>query len=227
RDVERVDRQDDLAAARLFSAATLGFVLEKHSGHLALIVYLFIFGEMVDAWQNRCIHHITRIRMVLRIRFFLMAWRAHVLAHPEYALDIQFISRESFDIFTYVCESLLLLVLVYRDHFPQYPLLPWLHSTESCEHVFGCMRKPKTDFDIADLLYFMPKLMIYMSGTFGDLSPEQKENATAAGYHHTYFDTRDLDIPALMTWPTDAELEKVSLMAAQEAEQLLTVLGVA
>ncbi|KDQ06021.1 hypothetical protein BOTBODRAFT_78509, partial [Botryobasidium botryosum FD-172 SS1] len=227
RDVERVDRQDDLAAARLFAAATLAFILTKHSEHPALAGYLFVFGEMVDGWQDRRIHHIVRIRMVLCARFFLMAWRAHVLAHPEYSLEVQFISRESFDIFTFICDSLILLILVYRDHFPQYPLLPWLHSTEPCEHVFGCMRKLKADFDIADILYFIPKLMLHLSGKFGELSPEQKVNATAAGYHHTYFDIRDLDISALMSWPTDAEIEAASFAAAQEAEQLLTVLGIA
>ncbi|KDQ08082.1 hypothetical protein BOTBODRAFT_76217, partial [Botryobasidium botryosum FD-172 SS1] len=227
RDVEGVDRQDDLAAARLFSATTLAFILKKHSEHPSLASYLFVFGDMVDGWQNRYINHIVQIRMVLRTCFFLMAWRAHVLAHLEYSLEVQFISRESFDIFTFICDSLILLILVYRNHFPQYPLLPWLHSTKPCEHVFGCMQKLKADFNIADVLYFIPKLMLHLSGKFGELSPEQKVNATAASYHHTYFDIHNLDIPALMTWPTDAEIEVASFaVAAQEAEQLLTVLGI-
>ncbi|KDQ07233.1 hypothetical protein BOTBODRAFT_76758, partial [Botryobasidium botryosum FD-172 SS1] len=227
RDVDKVDRQDDRAAARLFSAATLGFVLEKHGSRLILASCLFVMGDMVDGWQNRCIPHITRIRMALRARFFLMAWRAHVLAHPQYSLEVQFISRESFDIFTFVCDALVLLIVTYCNYFPRYPLLPWLHSTEPCEHVFGCMRQLKRDFDIADFLYFIPKLIIHLSGKFGVLSPEEKENATAAGYHHTYFDTSDIDLPVLATWPTDSDIESVSLAAAQEAEQLLSVVGIA
>lgn len=62
--------------------------------------------------------------MVLRTRFFLTAWRYYIIAHPDYSVNIQFISRESFDIFMTLSESLLSLVIIYRDYYPQYPLLP-------------------------------------------------------------------------------------------------------
>lgn len=52
RDVEKLDRQDDNAAARLFSANVLKFLANKHPDHAGKIVYLFIFGELVDAYQN-------------------------------------------------------------------------------------------------------------------------------------------------------------------------------
>ena len=61
RDVEKLDRQDDNAAARFFSAATLQHLVQKESQDLGLIVYLFIFGELTDACQNRFIPHSERI----------------------------------------------------------------------------------------------------------------------------------------------------------------------
>lgn len=59
RDVEKVDRQDDNAATRLFSANVLEWLKARNPDHLALIVYLFVFGELIDAYQNRFydIHH--------------------------------------------------------------------------------------------------------------------------------------------------------------------------
>lgn len=226
RDVEKVDRQDDRAAARLFSAESLNFHLTQYPDQVGLSVYLFVMGELIDAWQNRNIRHADRARMVMRARFFLMAWRSHIIAHPDHAAHIHFISRESFDIFITLCDSLLSLIVVYRKFYPNYPLLPWLHSTEPCEHFFGVLRVLKKDFNYADVLYLQPKLRILILGAFGDLSPEEQANHTASGYQHTYFHAKDLDTNALKTWPSDGDLQQASGAAFKEAEQLLAAVGI-
>jgi hypothetical protein len=53
RDVEKLDRQDDNAAIRLFSGDTLQWLVEKYPDLHGTIIYLFIFGELIDAYQNR------------------------------------------------------------------------------------------------------------------------------------------------------------------------------
>ncbi|KAJ7778679.1 hypothetical protein DFH07DRAFT_950687 [Mycena maculata] len=222
-DVEKVDKQDDRAAAHLFSAANLGFHFENHQDQPGLSIYLFVLGELVDAWQNRNIFHRDRVKMVLRARFFLMAWRSHIVAHPDHNLNTHFISRESFDIFLTICLSL---ILVYRQFFPTYPLLPWLHSTEVCEHLFGMLRQLKKDFNYADVLNFERKLHAFMRGAFSNLSPDEQATQTSAGYHHTYFTAPDLDILALMEYPTDAQLADASEQAFEEAAQLLKLVGI-
>ncbi|KAJ7508549.1 hypothetical protein B0H11DRAFT_2304702 [Mycena galericulata] len=226
RDVEKVDKQDDHAAACLFSAATLGFHFDNHPDQTGLSVYLFVLGELIDAWQNRNIFHRDRVKMVLRARFFLMAWRSHIVAHPDHNLNTHFISRESFDIFLTICDGLLSLIVVYRNFFPAFPLLPWLHSTEACEHLFGMLRQLKKDFNYADVLNFERKLRAFMRGAFGNLSPDEQATEASAGYHHTYFTADDLDILALMEYPTDKELAEASEHAFEEAAQLLKLVGI-
>ena len=49
--------QDDLVAARLFSGATMKFLTEHHPECLGEIMYLIIFGELIDPYQNRNIGH--------------------------------------------------------------------------------------------------------------------------------------------------------------------------
>ncbi|KAH9933100.1 hypothetical protein B0H21DRAFT_835847 [Amylocystis lapponica] len=225
-DVEKVDKQDDRAAARLFSSPTLSQHLSIYPHRTGLSIYLFILGELIDAWQNRHLVHIERAKMVMRARFFLMAWRSYIDHHPDYALHIQFISRESYDIFLTLCDSLLSLMIVYRKYYPTYPLLPWLHSTEPCEHIFGILRQLKKDFSYVDMLYLEPKLRTLLLGAFGDLTAEQQINQTAGGYYHSYFIAEDLDLHALVQWPTDPELQDASKRAFEEAEQLLGVLGI-
>ena len=226
RDVENVDRQDDRAAARTFSASALDFHMKTYPDQRGLSVYLFVLGDLVDAWQNRNISHHLRAKMVIRARFFLMAWWAHIVAHPDYSVNTQFISRESFNIFLTLAESLLSLMIIYRKYYSRYPLLPWLHSTEPCEHVFGVLRQIKMDFTFADMLFAQPKLQALLLGAFGDMTPEEQANQTASGYHHTYFKADDLDLEELMRYPTDDDLVAASDAAFKEAEQLLASVGI-
>jgi len=226
RDVERVDRQDDRAAARTFSVKSLDFQMEEQPDQRGLSIYLFVLGELVDAWQNHNISHAQRAKMVIRLRFFLMGWRAYIVAHPNYSVNVQFISCESFDIFITLADSLLSLIIVYRKYYPRYPFLPWLHSTEACEHVFGVLCQIKKDFTFNDFLSAQPKLQALLLGAFGDLSTEEQANQTAAGYHHTYFMADDLDLKELLRYPSDQDLADASDAAFNEAEQLLSSIGI-
>jgi len=58
------------------------------------------------------------------------------------------------------------------------------------------------------------------------LTPQEQERQTAEGYHHTYFHVPDLDMTALLTWPSDDELFLASKIAFSEAKQLLQAVGI-
>ncbi|KAI0669608.1 hypothetical protein C8Q78DRAFT_977184 [Trametes maxima] len=97
RDMEKLDRQDDNAATRLYASATLDHIIKTFPDYVGLIVYLFVFGELVDAYQNRSISHYERIKMVLRARFFVQLWRLY-LDKAGYPVSRYCISREALDI---------------------------------------------------------------------------------------------------------------------------------
>jgi hypothetical protein len=52
RDVEKLDRQDDNAATRFFLGDTLKWLSDRYPELLGLVVYLFVFGELINAYQN-------------------------------------------------------------------------------------------------------------------------------------------------------------------------------
>lgn len=227
RDVVGLDRQDDRAAERFTSSSTLKHIVDHAPDDLGLAIYAFITGEMVDAWQNRTLSYIQRARMVFRARFFFTTWAAHIDAHPNYSQHTQFISRESFDIFVHgICDSLLSLIVSYRDFYPSYPLLPWLHSTECCEHIFGIARYIKEDFSIGDFMQILPKLVCLIQGDFGNLSPQEQANKTAAGYHHTYFKSDDVDLNDMHHWPSDEDLQLAASAATNDVIDLMALLGI-
>ncbi|KAF8988922.1 hypothetical protein BDQ17DRAFT_1257414 [Cyathus striatus] len=142
RDVDRLDRQDDNAASRLFSASVLQYLIDNYKDNtLREIVYLFVFGDFIDAFQNRSMSHADRIRIALRARYFLDAWEAYlnVMKYPKSRYSI---SREALDIVSILIEGLLSLVVIHHDYIEDIsPLLPWTNSTEPCEG--------PTEFDVA------------------------------------------------------------------------------
>ena len=161
RDVEKTDRQDDNASTRVHSAAAMAYLAKHHKDRLGLIIYLFIFGELINAYQNRKIPHIERIKMALRARFFIDMWRSFLKA-AGYTESRYFISREFTDILGFLVDGLISLVIIHWDHMDGeiYPLLPWLHSSETCEHIFGECQKLVKDFTFLDFLYMIPRLHI-------------------------------------------------------------------
>lgn len=130
RDFEKVDRQDDNAAIRTFSASSVQYLAKQHPDLVGLIIYLFVFGELIDAYQNRRISHDERILMALRSYYFLQTWRAYlrVVGYPEARYCL---SRQAIDIVERLVFGLIGLVVIYRDYLndASVPLLHWLHST--------------------------------------------------------------------------------------------------
>jgi hypothetical protein len=226
RDVEKTDRQDDNAASRLFSATTLEFLINQHPDRVGHIAYLFVFGELVDSYQNRSISHVERIKMALRAHFFLDMWLTY-LKKAEYPTGRFFISREAADISRIVVNALIGLIIIHRDHMDGevFPLFPWLHSSEMVEHIFAECRKLIKDFTYDNFLHMIPRLTAIIRATikFGFTTDPK---ARASGYAHTYFDGQSSDVSRLSIFPTDSEISLAARCAWEEAENLFNLFGI-
>ena len=224
RDVEKMDRQDDNAATRLFTAETLDFITKNHPACLGLIVYLFVMGEVVDAYQGRTLSHLERVKMVLRCRYFLRLWKRFLRAAGY--TEKYCISREAQDIIEKLIDGLLALIYVYRDHHKgDYPLLLWLHATELCEHIFAECRKLIKDFTHLNFLFMTVRIhvLVHAAAIF---SRGTDPRARAMGYSHSYLDPETAEFKPLAVFPTDEEIETAAGEAWEEAIALLELLGI-
>ncbi|KAJ7828434.1 hypothetical protein B0H13DRAFT_1656272 [Mycena leptocephala] len=221
---EKMDRQDDPAATRLLSAASLEWFKKNRPEKLGVMVYLFVFRELIDAYQSRTMTIEERVQITY---FFMEIWENFVAA-AGYPKHKYFISHEFRDVVRILIHGLLQLVYIYRDHIPgpPKPILFWLKMTESVEHVFGVSRNIVKDFTVLDYYEMNAKLHIQLRELM--LNAETITGKTKAnGYSHTYTDNRDLDIRALSTFPSDVEIDNASVRAHEEAENLFALLGVA
>ncbi|KDR83159.1 hypothetical protein GALMADRAFT_206799 [Galerina marginata CBS 339.88] len=225
RDVVKLDRQDDRAAARLFSAKTLEYLVERNSENLGLITFLFVFGELVDAYQSRTTSHAERVKQVLRAKFFKDMWKGF-LKEAGYSLARHFLSREADDIIDIVVNGLLGLVYVHRDYLLScFPLLLWANGTESNEHIFGFLRSIIPDFTMLDVLRLVPKLAVRLMAACKRKGKAADFRKTASGYSHTYSEADGADLNFLAIFPTDDEIELLAKTAYDEATTLWGLLG--
>lgn len=71
RDVLNVDKQSDNTVIRVFSSATMKYLIDNHPDQLGTIVYLVVLGSLPDAYQSRDLTLIERIKIALRAMYFL------------------------------------------------------------------------------------------------------------------------------------------------------------
>jgi len=224
RDVINVDRQDDNAATRVFSGAALEWLAKQRADQRGLIIYLFICGELIDAYQNRFIELEDRVQMVLRTHYFFELWEKF-LDVGGYSKTKHYLSPQCVKITKTLIQGFFQILIIYRDYPNCPPLLPWLLCTEAVEHTFGICRQIVKDFTMLDFHLMVPKLFIRLrEAFFSNRTSDGK--ATASGYCHTHTDTRDITLAALSTYPSNDEIQGAAVRAYDEAHSIFAYLGV-
>jgi hypothetical protein len=153
-------------------------------------------------------------------------WKRFLTA-AGYVHSRYYISQEADDIFNTLINGLIGLIYIYRDHLgdQRYPLLPWLHSTEICEHDFAECRKLVKDFTHLNFLYMVPRLHVLIR-TASFFSKGTDPRAQAMGYSHSYLDPENASIESLASYPTNGEIALTAGEAWEEAVALLGLLGI-
>lgn len=190
-----------------------------------MVVYLFLFGKLVDAYQSRSMSHLKRAGIALHTKIFMEYW-LQFLDKAGYVRRCSCLSNNAIDITRYLINGLLGLIFIHRDYCDEtLPLLPWLHSSETCKHFFGVACQITPDFTFGDLFNMSPKLHLKLriAATRGR-STDGKERAN--GYNHTYFDADNTKLKSLATFSTNTELENAAHQAHNKAQELFFLSGI-
>lgn len=184
-------------------------------------------GTLFDAWLDRKMSIHDRVLAALRARFWLHIWRQHILKlssrFPDlYSTARSFISPASFRIFNRICDSLILLAIIYSSYYPTHPFCPWLLGTEFVEHFFGLARMLLPNFTYAEFLKMVQHIMvrqkILLSGDF----QENRERDSAVGYIMDYDATpltaKDQQLATVML--NNQTLDQLVVLAYREAASL-------
>ncbi|KAK4703204.1 hypothetical protein P7C70_g3018, partial [Phenoliferia sp. Uapishka_3] len=201
-------------------------LLLTRSEHLAA-------GEVFDAWFNRTMRIEERLKICFRGLHFLRNWKRDVLRLSKlypglYSTSRGFLSPGAFRILTRQCESLILLVISYRDFYPSTSFCPWQISSAPLEHWFGLVRQLDREFSIGGLFEMVKNVdlrhKILSSGRYEG----KKERSGRRGYNHQV-DTDPLtpeDLEAHRTFPTKATMDRIADEAWEEMSTISEWLGI-
>ncbi|KAJ7055055.1 hypothetical protein C8F01DRAFT_1234841 [Mycena amicta] len=228
KDVAGYDKQDDNAANRVFSSATLSKLLDNLEENMGLVAYLFVIGEMVDAYASRTMPHKKRAGAVIRAHLFFTTWK-QLLQKTGYPLSRYYISHPADKIFKMLIDGLLGLIIIHRDHLPSndIPLLPWKHGSMANEHAFAAIRAVFPDFSLVQVLTLLPNLRATMTRAKQALFSKGSFKRTRDGY--TLCDLEEdaqVNYAELAKFPSDAELTDIFGEAIEENHTLWTLLHV-
>ncbi|GBB90983.1 hypothetical protein RclHR1_18060003 [Rhizophagus clarus] len=201
---------DDGAAYRFFSSAVLNQCQENEiikSDKLSLFVYLFVFGELFDAYLNHSVSHKTRIIMAMRAYFFLIMWKEYLIQCTE---------------------SIVLLIIVYQDYYSNFPFFPWEHGTEAIEHIFGLARQIVPDFTYYEFYKIVNRVMYRDKLLRLENLTSNQGKILAQGY---IFDIDGYVLPEneielLRQWPNDDEISDAIRIAYSNASSFMNFLGI-
>ncbi|KAA1122302.1 hypothetical protein PGTUg99_036437 [Puccinia graminis f. sp. tritici] len=228
KDVLNCDKQDDGRAYRTMNWETLEASLQSPD-HTGLAIYLFLFGELTDAWLCPTMNHLDRIRSAWTCIFFLRYWHQSISdeSNSLMSIDRNGVSRQSYEIFHFLGNSLIGLIISHREYYPEVPLLPWKHGTEACEHIFGWMRVIMPNFTVLDARQMLPKVFAVVRNVMsGKMKMPQSEHLRS-GYKYNF--TNELvaeDYKELAVFPTNLEITHELAVAESQAQKIGLFAGI-
>ncbi|KAJ7229866.1 hypothetical protein GGX14DRAFT_553370 [Mycena pura] len=228
RDVIHADKQDDNAAHRVFSAATLKGLADDVGENMGLIVLAFVIGDLVDAYESRTMAHVERAKVVIRARLFFDTWKLF-LRKMGYSLSRYYVSHAADKIFDLLIDGLLGLIVIHRDHLVKadIPLLPWKHESMGNERVFAALRDIFPEMSLFQTIVALPHLRATMAAARQAAFSQSGFKKVANGY--SLFDVSDdksINFASLATFPTDADLTLAYGEAYEENDMLWSLLNV-
>jgi len=125
--------------------------------------------------------------MVMRAFFFLKIWKDYIkrcsTIHSTkwYNMQRSIISIQSFEIFISMAKSLIMLILVHRNYYSNYPLFFCKHGIEALEHIFGISRQVIADFNFYEFYKIQKRVMYRDKISRAGLIDTSRDRTSAAG----------------------------------------------
>jgi len=147
KDLDHKDRQNFEAVTHLCSSSVLS-LLEQIPDAKGTHQYLYIIKNFIDAFLNKQISPLQRIKKVWYNIFFLRYWNRWLSLQKAFNVKENFITSNAHTGIELNGHALILLLLLLRDKVPDGSKLfnPWLLGSQPCEQTFRAARSMTSTF---------------------------------------------------------------------------------
>ena len=141
KDIDHKDKQNFEAVSRI-TAQCVFTLLEKLPDAKGTVYFLKCMQYFIDAFLNKTLLPLERIRKAWYSIFFLRYWRQWLSLNKKYTIRNNFITYNAHSCIELNGHALILLMLKLRDKIPNGSdlFMPWLLGSQACEQTFRAAR---------------------------------------------------------------------------------------
>lgn len=140
------DRQNFGSAKRMCSHEVIRLLREKIKNSDGTIQFLQTMREIIEAFMDKCLTPLQRIRKLWYILFLIRIWRAFIISKKGLTLKNNFLTNNCYSCIEMTVHSLVLCLLrLKKINKPEW-FLPHLFDSQTCESTFRQFRSMTTAY---------------------------------------------------------------------------------
>lgn len=140
------DRQNFQSVRRMCSQEVIGLLREKVKYSDGTIQYLNIIRDVIDAFMDKDLKYLQRVRKMWYSIFLIRIWRQSIIASKEYTLQNNFLTSNCYSCIELNAQSLILILLHLKKINRPELFLPHLYDSQPCESTFRQFRSMTTAY---------------------------------------------------------------------------------
>ena len=226
KDVNHKDRQNFDAVLHITTESVISLVSKCPSAK-GTATYLQIIKNVVDAFLDKGLEPLSRVKKIWFVVFFVRYWRWWLLQNPNYTLGSNFITTNAYVCIELNAHALITLILTLRESNHE-EFLPWLLGSQSCEKIFRSARSMSSTFSTI-INFGMLGLIRRLHRLHTQLCLQSEASKTGIKYPntHAHRHKEGHNVPQQPKLPTNEEITMAVEKAKIEAQTLVETLGMA
>lgn len=141
-----IDRQNFQSARKMFDVKVLKLLKKHVKNSDATVQYLKIMRDVVEAYMDRNLTPLQRIRKIWVSLFLVRIWYSFIVSKPEYTLRNNFLTNNCYSCIEINAHSLILIILYLRKIEKPQLFMPFLFHSQGCESTFRQLRSMSSTF---------------------------------------------------------------------------------
>lgn len=200
-DVFPEDRQNYRSLEKMMEDRVLNALAEYVADSEATVEYLKICKMLTSSFLENNLMPIERIINIWYALYFLRIWRKWITTHNEYSLKENFISSNAFNCVEINAHALIEIIIKLRSTGQPNLFLPWMFSSQPCEHMFRSFRSmgtanfTKINFTLHELFQMVSRMEMIQKIIHSHIGlefPRQFQSETMTQTQHTRYNFQQM-----------------------------------
>lgn len=160
------DRQNFRSVLRMCDPKVIALLKSHVEGSEATVIYLQMMKDIIDAFLDRSLKPLQRVRKMWFSIFIIRMWRHFIVSHKKYKLKYNFLTTPCYSCLELNAHSILMCMLHLKEINRPDLFLPHLFESQPCESMFRQFRSftstysTKTNCTVKEALSRISKIQL-------------------------------------------------------------------